>query len=66
LNVLQHAVWEAQDAFNPTLPERPQPHVEPGDESTWLYDSQRDYLTQLSVYKRHGNGTGTCIGDKDE
>lgn len=64
LLTLRDPVWEAQDAFTPTLPERPQPQVQPGDESTWLYDSQRDYLTQLSVYKRHCNGTSR--GDSDE
>jgi hypothetical protein len=57
LRVLRRDVWEAQDAFTPRFPARPQAQVWPGDEAAWLFDSQRTYLAQLSVYKGHSNGT---------
>ena len=30
--------------------------VDPEDEDGWLYDSERDYLTQMSEYKAHKQG----------
>ena len=39
------------------LPERPTPEYVGNDDSYWLYDSLRDYATQLTFYKerRHGD-----------
>lgn len=48
-----HAMEDCQSA----LPARPQSAAAPGDESAWLYDSQRTYADQLRAYKGHGNGT---------
>lgn len=47
------AIDTAADDFDPELPERPEPEVEPPDESEWLYDSDRDYLAQLQYYRDH-------------
>jgi hypothetical protein len=37
--------------FKPILPERPAPETGNHDESDWLFDSNRDYLDQLTSYK---------------
>jgi hypothetical protein len=38
--------------FDVELPEHPQPEIEPPDESEWLFDSNRDYVTQIGFYKQ--------------
>ena len=50
------AVQEAADVLDVDLPPRPDPEIDLPDESSWLYDSGRDYLGQLSVYKRRKLG----------
>jgi hypothetical protein len=42
--------------FRLALPARPEAEADPLDEDTWLFDGQRDYLTQLSIYKARKNG----------
>jgi hypothetical protein len=44
------------DAFDPELPERPEPEIDEPDEADWLFDSDRDYLTQLEHYHAHQQG----------
>ena len=39
------------------MPDRPDPEIDPADESDWLYDSSRAYMEQLDCYKRHKEGT---------
>ena len=36
--------------LRPPLPDRPQAEVGEADESGWLYDSARDYMSQLASY----------------
>ena len=42
-----HAVENLREEFDPELPERPDPEIDEVNEDHWLFDSQRDYLTQL-------------------
>lgn len=51
LESVRLAIQDAADAFAVDLPARPEPETTPGDESDWLFDSQRDYLQQLTVYR---------------
>ena len=51
IDTLRHAIMEMSESFDPVLPDRPTPAMAEVDESDWLFDSQRDYLTQLSHYK---------------
>jgi transcriptional regulator with XRE-family HTH domain len=53
------------EAFDPDLPKRPEPEVEEPDESAWLFDSDRDYLTQLEYYRAHRDG-GAVPDDDDD
>lgn len=50
------AVWQAIQAktaeFKPDLPPRPRSTLPPPDDSDWLFDSSRDYFTQLAAYKQ--------------
>jgi hypothetical protein len=48
---LWHAIENRRESFDPELPDRPAPETDEVDESDWLFDSQRDYLTQLKHYK---------------
>jgi hypothetical protein len=41
---------------SPELPERPEPETDAVDEDEWLYSSDRDYLTQLAMYKARTSG----------
>jgi hypothetical protein len=51
IDVVWHAIQEAADSLDVDLPPRPEPEIDLSDESDWLFDSARDYLTQLSIYK---------------
>jgi hypothetical protein len=53
---LRRAVAVEMGRFRPALPPRPEAETDPLDEGTWLFDGQRDYLTQLSIYKARKNG----------
>jgi hypothetical protein len=53
-----HAMEEAASSLEVSLPPRPEPNIDLPDESGWLFDSGRDYLDQLSVYKRRKHGEG--------
>ena len=46
---IQGAIENVGDVF--ILPDHPEPEVDPPDESGWLFDSSRDYLEQIGVYK---------------
>jgi hypothetical protein len=56
LKDLGDEVDNAAEAFDPELPDRPEPEVKPPDESGWLFDVDRDYLTQLGYYHAHRDG----------
>jgi hypothetical protein len=51
LQEIHQAIDTEMARFHPTLPARPVPEVEPPRDDTWLFDSRRDYLTQLDSYK---------------
>lgn len=42
--------------FEPDLPPMPEPETPPESDG-WLFDSSRDYLDQLRVYKDHQSGS---------
>jgi hypothetical protein len=42
--------------FRPALPPSPEADTEQVDEETWLFDGQRDYLSQLAIYKARKHG----------
>ena len=56
VEAIWHAIQEAADSLIVDLPPRPEPEIDIPDERDWLYDSGRDYLSQLSVYKRRKLG----------
>jgi hypothetical protein len=56
---LRHAVVVEMSRFHPALPARPEADPDLVDEAAWLFDAQRDYLTQLSMYKARKNGHTT-------
>jgi DNA topoisomerase VI subunit B len=51
LEAVRRAAEQKRNAFKADLPARPEAGGEEPDESEWLYDSDRDYLEQLAVYK---------------
>jgi hypothetical protein len=53
---LRHAVAVEMVRFRPALPVRPEAETALVDEVRWLFDGQRDYLTQLAIYKARKNG----------
>lgn len=53
---IQGAIDTVPEAFE--LPEHPIPEIEPPDESGWLFDSSRNYLDQIAVYKARRALTG--------
>jgi hypothetical protein len=59
VEALRRAVEVAMRRFRPALPERPEAGTEPVDEEAWLFDGQRPYLTQLSIYKARRDGHGS-------
>ncbi len=54
IGVLQHAVQNEMDSAFLDIPSLPKPNVV-GDEEEdlWIFDSSRDYLQQLEIYKAH-------------
>ena len=50
---IQDAIDIVPDVFE--LPEQPEPDLAEPDDSGWLFDSGRSYLTQLAVYKERRN-----------
>jgi hypothetical protein len=53
------------ETFDPDLPERPKAEVAEPDETDWLFDSGRDYLTQLEYYRAHRDGAVLSDDDDD-
>jgi hypothetical protein len=53
---LRHAVEVAMRRFHPALPPSPEADTAPVDEDTWLFGGQRDYLSQLAIYKARKHG----------
>jgi hypothetical protein len=51
IETLRQAVENLKETFALALPDRPDPEVEEPDESGWLFDTERDYLTQLGYYQ---------------
>jgi len=52
LESLRHAVKVDADEFDPILPDRYESPLKIPDEFNGLFDSRRDYLTQIDFYKR--------------
>jgi hypothetical protein len=52
LKRLEGEIAEACGSFDVELPERPAPKTV-SEQDDWLFDSQRDYLAQIAVYKAH-------------
>lgn len=48
---VRQAISERLGDFEPWLPPRPEADLPPGGETGWLFDSGRDYLTQIDAYK---------------
>jgi hypothetical protein len=53
LNTIRRAIRTRIGRFDPELPERPEPDVDPPDEDDWLFDASREYEEQLEFYKAH-------------
>jgi transcriptional regulator with XRE-family HTH domain len=58
LAAIRDGVDTAADALTVELPDRPEAHTETLDESTWLFDTGRDYLQQLAAYQARKQGAG--------
>ena len=58
LTELRGDIEQALDDLEVTLPGRPVAQIDLPDESAWLFDARRDYLTQLTFYKDRCNGAG--------
>jgi hypothetical protein len=56
IETLRLAITEMAAEFAPALPDRPLPDIADLDESDWLFDSRRDYLEQMAVYKARKSG----------
>jgi hypothetical protein len=56
LEAVELDVKQAMETFDPDLPARPQAEAAQEAAATWLYDSQRTYVEQLSAYKAHSDG----------
>jgi hypothetical protein len=55
---LWHAIQNDLEGLDSgDLPDVPEPEL-PQDTTEWLFDSTRDYFTQISFYKNHINGEG--------
>jgi hypothetical protein len=52
---LAEAATALAQTFDPSLPACPASDLTAPDESHWLFDSQRDYLTQLAHYQRQNH-----------
>jgi hypothetical protein len=51
IETLRLAITEMVAEFDPALPDRPSSEMAEIDESDWLFDSRRDYLAQMAMYK---------------
>jgi hypothetical protein len=56
MGTVRQALQAEMAHFQVTLPERSTPEIDPVDEDDWLFSSERDYLTQLAMYKARKNG----------
>jgi hypothetical protein len=56
LRKLEQEFADVIENFDVEVEDRPAPEIEP-DEKDWLFDSRRDYLTQLGFYQRHKTGS---------
>ena len=54
LKALRQAIKADADEFDPVLPDQYESPLELPDQFDGLFDSRRDYLTQLSAYKSRG------------
>lgn len=64
LDALREQVDGELEQVKIELPEREKAEITTPDESNWLFDSSRDYLTQLQFYKaRHGDANNGINGD---
>jgi hypothetical protein len=52
LDGVRQAMQQEMDDFSPILPARPESSIDPESEhDEWLYDSGREYMEQLAVYR---------------
>lgn len=58
LDDVRQAILDEQDSLEIELPERPEPENTIASETGWLYDSGRDYMEQLAVYKARKVASG--------
>jgi hypothetical protein len=56
----------AAEALEVELPARPEPNIDPPDESAWLLDVSRSYLDQLPYYKAHKQDSQGDDHDADD
>jgi len=56
IETLRLTITEMAAEFDPALPDRPEPDLAEVDESDWLFDSHRDYLEQMAMYKARKSG----------
>lgn len=56
LDAVSRGVADIAHQLDDYLPPRPEPETSLPDESHWLYDSNRNYLDQLSFYRAHKGG----------
>jgi hypothetical protein len=54
LGALAAIASEGVQTFHPSLPACPASGLTPPEESNWLFDSQRDYMTQMAYYQMQG------------
>jgi len=54
---VRRAIQLRMDAVDPYIPDPPEGYAAPDDDG-WLFDSRRDYMDQLDVYKRRQRGEG--------
>ena len=58
LESIRQAIEEKATSLDDLLVDRPDADADGGDESEWLYSSDRGYMDQLGFYKRYKEGGG--------
>ena len=56
---IQGAIENVDSVFE--LPDHPETEIDPPDETGWLFDSSRDYLEQIGVYKARRSLVGNDV-----
>jgi hypothetical protein len=61
IRAVRQAVFEEMHRFTVDLPERPKADTSFPDEDNWLFASERDYFTQLAMYKARKQGSPSDV-----